>query len=466
MDKVTQGIRPKEAVLVGKKERVLAGKAPLLQNGTPVFQKEPLGGAFFWLGAFFVVYCARPEDWIPGLSYIPLAKLTGIFALVGLFMSLGKTERRFKDIPLEGRLLVALVCLLIPSALLSPVWKGGALLRSLDFSKVVVGWVLTFLVVTNVHRLKRIIFIQAASVGVVAVVSIAKGHRAPRLQGVLQGIYSNPNDLAFAMVLSIPFALMFLLQGKGLLYKMAWAGALMAMATALFLTGSRAGFIELVIAGSVCLWHFGVKGRRPLLLVTTVVVGAALLIGAGGKIRSRFMAISGDINSSLDQAAYGSYEERRALLIQSFEGMLHYPILGIGVDNFTNYSGHWKEVHNSYLQIGVEGGVIALTLYLLFFWCGFRSLKRLRKRRDLEPDAVLLVGALHSSLIGFVVGAMFAPEAYQFFPYFAVAYVATLVQIVRERVPEVAPDRSPVTRRRYLESYANHHRAGSVTTVR
>ena len=466
MDTVTQGIRPKEAVLVEKKARVLPGRPPLLQTRTQVFQKEALSGAFFWLGAFFVVYCARPEDWIPGLSYIPLAKLTGIFALVGLLMSMGKTKRRFKDIPLEGRLLIALVCLLVPSSLLSPVWKGGALVHSLDFAKVVVGWVLTFLVVTNVHRLKRIIFIQAASVGVVAVVSIAKGHHAPRLQGVLQGIYSNPNDLAFAMVLSIPFALMFVLQGKGLLPKMAWAGALMAMAAALFLTGSRAGFIQLVIAGSVCLWHFGVKGRRPLLLVTTVVVGAALLIGAGGKIRSRFMAISGDINSGLDQAAYGSYEERRALLIGSFEGMLHYPILGIGVNNFTNYSGRWKEVHNSYLQIGVEGGVFALTLYLLFFWCGFRSLKRLRKRRDLEPDVVLLVGALHSSLIGFVVGAMFAPEAYQFFPYFAVAYVSTLVQIVRERVPEVAPDRPPVTRRRYLESYANHHRAGSVTSVR
>ena len=473
MDKVNPGlrIRPKEAGLIEKRERVLAGRPPVLQNRPPtnrppLVQKEPLAGAFFWLGAFFVVYCARPEDWIPGLSYIPMAKLTGIFALAGLLMSLGKTKRQFRDIPLEGRLLFALVCLLVPSSFFSPVWRGGALLHSLDFAKVVIGWVLTFLVVINVHRLKRIIFIQTASVAVVAAVSIVKGHNAPRLQGVLGGIYSNPNDLAFALVLSIPFALMFLLQSKSPLQKLAWVPALLAMAGALFLTGSRAGFIQLVLAGSVCLWHFGVKGRRPMLLVTTVVVGAALLIGAGGKIRSRFMAISGDINSGLDQAAYGSYEERRALLIGSLEGMVHYPILGIGVNNFTAYSGRWKEVHNSYLQIGVEGGVFALALYLAFFWCGFRSLKRLRKRRDLDPDMVLLVGALHSSLIGFIVGAMFAPEAYQYFPYFAVAYVSTLLQIVRERAPEVAPDRPSVTRRRGLEIYADHYRAGSVTSVR
>ena len=33
---------------------------------------DPTKAAFFWLSAFFVVYCARPEDWVPGLNYIPV----------------------------------------------------------------------------------------------------------------------------------------------------------------------------------------------------------------------------------------------------------------------------------------------------------------------------------------------------------------------------------------------------------
>jgi len=451
--------KTKEGILTESKERVLAPPRDR-------FQKEPLRGAFFWLCAFFVVYCLRPEDWIPGLSYIPIAKLTGLFALAGLIMSMGRSKRRFRDVPLEGRLLLALICLMVPASLLSPVWKGGALFRSLDFAKVGVAWVLTFLVVTNLERLRRIIFIQTISVVAVATVSIAKGHGTPRLQGVLGGIYSNPNDLAFAVVLSLPFALMFLLQARGLLRKLAWTFALLTTAAALFLTGSRAGFIELVFAGSVCLWHFGVRGRRPLLIMATLLVVAALMVLAGGKIKSRFLAISGDFNSGLDQAAYGSYEERRVLLIGSLKAMIRYPIFGIGVGNFTSYSGRWKEVHNSYLQIGVEGGVFALTLYLLFFGCGFKNLKRLRKRRDLEPNVVLLVGALHSSLVGFVVGAMFAPEAYQFYPYFAVGYVSTLAQIVQERTPEVAVDGSSMAGRRDLEIYADYRRPGSVTLAR
>src|SRR5579864_3676124 len=259
--------------------------------------KEPLAGAFFWLSAFYVAYCARPTDWIPGFANVPVVKISGIFALIALLMSAGRSRRRLRDLPREAIYFLAIICLLFVSALVNPIWKGGAFFGTLDFSKALVAWVLIYLVITSFTRLRRLIFIQSASVAVITLVSVVKGRSHPRLQGVLGGIYSNPNDLAFAIVLSLPFALMFLLQGQGLLRRLAWALALLVMAGALVLTGSRAGFIQLVIAGSVCLWHFGVKGRRSMLLVKTFLVGAALLIGAGGKIKSRFMAISGDINS-------------------------------------------------------------------------------------------------------------------------------------------------------------------------
>ena len=36
-------------------------------------------------------------------------------------------------------------------------------------------------------------------------------------------------------------------------------------------------------------------------------------------------------------------------------------------------------------------------------------------------------------MIGFAVGALFAPEAYQFFPYFAVAYTSALVATLAQQ---------------------------------
>jgi O-antigen ligase len=393
-------------------------------------------GAFFWLSAFFVVYCARPEDWIPGLHYLPLAKISGLFAFVGLVMSLGGGRASIRSLPREAYYLGALICFLFVSALVSPVWRGGAFSHTLDFSKVLVAWALTVLVVTTLARLRRIIFIQAVSVAVISVVSIAKGHSHPRLDGVLGGIYSNPNDLAFAIVLSLPFCLAFLVRTDSFLKKVGWAIGMLGMAAALFLTASRAGFITLLATGAVCLWHIAIKGKRMYLLVAVGVIGVATMIVGGGRVKDRFFAISGQgLQTQTENQAYGSYAQRRFLILKSLEAIRHYPLFGVGVHNFANYSGAWVEVHAGYLQIAAEGGIPALILYLLFFQRGFSNLKRVRRMRWLDAETKLLAGALHSSLVGFVVGALFAPEAYQYFPYFAVAYTSALLSLGSAQKP-------------------------------
>jgi len=399
---------------------------------------DALNGAFFWLSAFYVVYCARPEDWIPGLLYIPLAKITGIFAFLGLLTSLGKTKRKFKDLPRESFYLLAMIGILFFSAVFSSVWRAGALSHTLDFSKVYLAWILTFLLVTNYQRLRRIIYIQSVSVLVIAVVSVIKGHSRARLEGVIGGIYSNPNDLAFGVVITLPFCLAFLLTSKSVIAKFCWLGGILAMALTLFLTASRGGFVMLVIAGSVCLWHFGVKGRRVSLIIATGFTVILLLIVAGGPLMKRMGAISGEVENQEEAKAFASYEQRTYLMKRSIQGIEEHPFLGLGIRNFQIYSEVWHDVHMTYLQIAVEGGIPSLILYLLFFGRGFGNLRKLRRRKDLDEPTKLLVGALHSSLIGFVVGALFAPEAYQFFPYFAIAYTSALVATVTEqdRAPE------------------------------
>src|SRR6476661_4665926 len=111
-------------------------------NGGVRRRPDPLKSAFLWLSVFYFVYCARPEDWVPGLLYIPLAKISGIFAILALFSSWGRAQRRPKDLPREGLYLLLLICLLFASALFSPVWKGGPFFRTLDFAKVFVVWLL------------------------------------------------------------------------------------------------------------------------------------------------------------------------------------------------------------------------------------------------------------------------------------------------------------------------------------
>lgn len=412
--------------------------------------REALQGAFFWLSSFYFVYCARPADSIHFLSYIPLAKITGVLTFLALVMSVGKTPRRFKDLPREATYLLAMLVLLFAASFLSPIWRGGAFFTTLDLAKMYVAWVLTFLLVTSLSRLRRIIFIQSASVIVVSVVAIVRGHSIPRLNGVIGGFYSNPNDMAFAIVLSLPFCLAFLLTAKGAFRKALWGFGMMCMAAALVLTASRAGFIDLLVAGTVCLWHFGIRGRRLYLIGGTAFVGVVLLLTAGRNLMKRFAAISGDtINSQMEATARESYEERKFLMFKAIEAIEHYPILGVGPGDFVVYSGKWKDVHASYLQIAADGGIPVLILYLLCFARGFANLRTLRKARDLPSEAKLFAAALTSSLVGFAIGACFAPEAYQFFPYFTVCYTSVLFAIGVENGWIVVEVGKPVVMNKY-----------------
>jgi O-antigen ligase len=99
----------------------------------------------------------------------------------------------------------------------------------------------------------------------------------------------------------------------------------------------------------------------------------------------------------------------------------------------------WKDVHASYLQIASEGGIPILILYLMFFARGFANLKKLRRDKSLDAEGAIFAGALTSSLVGFAVGACFAPEAYQYYPYFIVCYTSAFVAMSKERANSEAP---------------------------
>jgi len=435
---------------------------PIVEEFAP--KQDPMRGAFFWLSALYLVYCGRPEDWVPGLAYVPLAKITSFLALIALLTSLGRAQRSLRDLPREARYFVAMVGLLFVSGALSPIWRGGAISHTIDFAKALIAWILTFLVVTDFKKLRRLVFIQSVAVPVISVISMVKGHDHPRLAGVLGGIYSDPNDLAFAIVLSLPFCLMFLLTAKGRIRKFMWLLSMLVMGAALLLTASRAGFIDLIISFTICLWHFGVRGRRPGLLIGTACVTGLLLLVAGGRLKDRFVAMSGTgISSDYQESAYESFEERKFLMFRSFDAIEHYPLFGLGIRNFAEYSGVWKVVHASYLQIAAEGGIPVLVLYLLFFAKGFSNLRDVKRLADGgDPQVVLMRGALHSSLVGFVVGACFAPEAYQFFPYFAVAYTSVLVWVVREKAD---PSKLPPKRRQNYLDFAEVHVKDEVPSI-
>jgi len=335
---------------------------------------------------------------------------------------------------------------------MSPVWRGGAFNTMRDFTKVLPIIIVMALVVNTIVKLRWLILVQTASVVTVAVVTIWKGHQLRgRLEGALGGVYLNANDLAFVIAITVPLCLYFLFRSRSTLWKALWALAILVMVYTVFLTASRSGLISLVAAATICLWEFAIRGRRRYLLVVAVVAGIAFWVFAGNGVRSRFDATAQTTDA--DQAsAYLSSQQRRDLFVQSLKVTARHPLFGVGPGNFQVVSGSWHVTHNSYTQMSSEGGVLALVLYIMILWRGFANLAATERLSSSVADRRMLAGALRASLVAFVLGSFFASEAYQFFPYFFVAYTTALYRIsAREAIEKRGRDKAEANRRKPQE---------------
>lgn len=382
------------------------------------------------------VYFLRPEDWIPGLAGIPLAKITGIVILFALAFS-------FHDIhwqmPQEVAFLVLLVVQLWLAAAFSPVWRGGSIRVMLDFSKVLPLVVVMFAAVRSMKRLRKILFVQAAAVATIAISSIVSQHTSGgRLQSVLFRMWGDPNDLAVLIALSLPICLAFALTAIAYWKKLVWTVAIFSMIYAVFLTASRAGAIALVVAVLACLWQLGVKSRRYYVIFLLPLVVVSIWVYGGSVLRQRFEQTSkGHATTNHSSEAFGSAQQRKELLFKSLRVTAEHPLLGVGPGNFEEVSGMWHVTHNSYTQMSAEGGIPAFLLYLLIFMRSITNLKNVRKYRTAGKGINLFSMALEASLAAYLVGSFFLNHAYLLFPYCLVAYTSALL-LIAQRNREVS----------------------------
>ena len=389
---------------------------------------------------FAFLYYMRPQDVIPGLEVLPLEKIGGGVALLALVFGVLPKDRG--KIPAELKILLLLLAdmiLTIPFAF----WRGGAFDAVFTkFSKGVIVGLLIGLIISKVYEMRRLLYIQAGSVAFIAVASvIAHKTLAGRLYGIQKGILENPNDLAINIAINFPLCMAFMFAAKNGFKKAVWAISLVFMMYCVLVTYSRSGLIALIITILVCLWEYGVKQKRTLLLMGAGVFGVVAL--GICLVTPHFIArISslwqGNIAGSGD---HGSLEARETLLKQSISIALHHPLFGVGPGNFPVVTNEWRVAHNSYTELGAEAGLPALFLFLLLFFKSFKKLGKIRKLPgyNADPDIQLWTSALWASLAAYMVGSMFASTEYNLFPYFMVGYVCALYRITSQPLPETAP---------------------------
>jgi len=412
---------------------------PMLQSFAALREKRTLL-AYRALVLFSVLYFFRPEDFIPALTLIPIGKIAGGIALLALVFGTKSKERG--RLPIECKLLLLLLVqmlLTIPFAF----WRGGSMDIVINkFSKGVIVALLIALVVTTVRELRKLLYIQAAAVALVTVGSLLAHNTVNgRLMGIQKGILENPNDLAINIAINFPLCMAFMFAAKGGLRKSLWAMSLLTMLYAVVATYSRSGMIAMVVTAIICLWEFGVRDGRRILLMSAAIVGVfglALVLTKPNYLLRLESLVRGNIEGSGDK---GSLEARTELLRQSLRLMVHNPVFGVGPGNFKVITGMWQVAHNTYTEVGAETGFPGFILFCAVLISAVRRVRRVRKLPGYADDENLRLwtNGLWASLAAYLAGALFASTEYNLFPYFMVGYICALYRIASKPSDEATP---------------------------
>jgi O-antigen ligase len=396
--------------------------------------------AYRALVLFSLIYFVRPEDFVPGLDVIPIGKIAGGVALFALIFAVPASRRH--KLTVEHKVLLVLLAHML-LCIVFAAWRYGAYDTVVNkFSKGVIVAILIYMVANSVAELRRLLAIQAGTIAVVSIISVLVHHTEyGRLMGIQKGILENPNDLAINIAITFPLCVAFLFAAKNKIVKMLWAAGLLFMSWGVVATYSRSGLLAMVVTLVICLWEFGIKGKRTVVLVSAAFIGicAVVVVLATPNYLTRIESmVRGNIEGSGDR---GSLEAREALLMDSVTLMVHHPVFGIGPGNFSSYTQTWRVAHNTYTELGAETGLPGLFLFLLLLGLTMRKIRQVRKLPGYQSseEIRLWASALWAAMAAYIAGAMFSSTEYNLFPYFMVGYICAVYQIASVKRTDDSP---------------------------
>jgi O-antigen ligase len=145
--------------------------------------------------------------------------------------------------------------------------------------------------------------------------------------------------------------------------------------------------------------------------------------------------------TNIDEDETGSAQGRWASMTAGTAYVIEHPLVGAGIGMNSLVMNDligatWHEVHNVYLQYGVDLGIPGLFLFLTIMAGAFRSTIVVGRRSAGVPalgELFHLSEGLQGSLFAFAVAGFFSPVAYNFYFY----YLAGLATGMRQTMGSV-----------------------------
>ncbi len=256
------------------------------------------------------------------------------------------------------------------------------------------------------------------------------------------GMY-DANDLTVLYMAALPLAVCLARSRERALRVLGWV-AMVAIPASIALTGSRGGFIGLVVGGLATLAVSpGLSAARKIGVVAVGTVAFAVFAPDGyWRQMSTILSVEEDYNFTDDTG-------RIQIWKRGLGYVLEYPVLGVGPDNFVRAGWELSQAgrsgllgsglrdqapHNTFLQVWAELGTAGLAVWLGILMAGVfgswnlrRRLQRAGLNRDVEGDGRflwLMCSYIPASFVGFAVTTIFVTHAFTPIVYVLLAIVA------------------------------------------
>lgn len=364
---------------------------------------------------------------------IPVVFIVAIVTLIGMLVS--REPKRM----IWSREIVVLVIFVAWMAITTTqaVYFDPAVEQLIKVVKIQILAFMALLMLTSRERINQLVWIIVLSLGFYGIkggiFTIAHGG-VYRVQGPWPSFIAGNNELALALVMTIPLVRYLQLQEQRKLVKLGLTLAMPLLAIAAIGSQSRGALIGLGLTGLI----FWLKSRRKF--GTAVLIAIAILLVALIMPESWYARMSTIETYDEDQSAIGRLNAwgtafnaaNHRIFGCGFE-MWHEAVFALYGPDPTNV----RDAHSIYFKVLGEHGWIGLGLFLLLLgltWLKCGSMIRIAKRRPDASWARDLGSMLQTSMIGYMSAGAFLGLSY-----FDYIYHLIVIAVAAYHVLNTAP---------------------------
>lgn len=273
----------------------------------------------------------------------------------------------------------------------------------------VVFFFTTLILVDSLDRLRKVLLVAIGSVALGSLYTLKEwwGGSAVYGAGYRPGyVVGDPNFFAASALLCLPLAFGWALEGRRGGERLYCLGCLLLGLAASMVAASRGGFLGLLVALGIFIWHSRYRARA--MVVVPAALAAFLILSPSSPVRRLLQPGQSD-----DQAR----DARLELWSAGLNMVRSRPVFGIGLGNFKSQVGRYSDVdselelisHNGYLDVAAEVGLPGLIALVGVIYGSVRTASRVRRQAHKERAVLLQQVALgtQAGLAGFAIALVF-----------------------------------------------------------